>query len=200
MKIFLPPFSFCPFSCITVKLMISSPLPSSLFPLLSLSSFPSPLFLPMVSMHSLMTHLCQLLRLRVQRPYDDDEGMERLEKEEGWCTSLPVRGREGCDQQDSFVNKLLPLPSIFPAFPCPKLSQSFSSSTSYLRLSLLHHPSLSSSSIYPSTSPISPPCIICPHLLEEDLCLVEDVLQLNEVEKVTFESLLVRIDLLHLCL
>ena len=39
-----------------------------------------------------------------------------------------------------------------------------------------------------------------PYLLKKDLCLLEDVLQLNEVQQVPLESLLISIDLLHLAL
>ena len=35
-----------------------------------------------VLLHSLMTHLCQPLRLWVHRPYDEGEGMERRAEEE----------------------------------------------------------------------------------------------------------------------
>ena len=38
------------------------------------------------------------------------------------------------------------------------------------------------------------------YLLEEDLCSLEDVLQLNEVQQIPLQSDLVGINLLHLCL
>ena len=115
----------------------------------------------------------------------------------------------------------LPLPLL----PRLKLSWNFSSFSTTLYISIFHNPPpcayilrpppflylilpLSSSSLRlphysfppPPPSPPLTPSHPLPHLLEEDLCLIEDILQLNEIEQVAFKCLLVCVDLLHLCL
>ena len=97
MKIFLSPSLLSPsflsssllspsLQCHYCKACLDNLFPS--FPQFYPPSSPLPFLLSLspshvvVLLHSLMTHLCQPLRLWVHRPYDEGEGMERLAEEE----------------------------------------------------------------------------------------------------------------------